>query len=106
GGGHGDLVDDPLGGADPVGGEGGNAAVEAGHDLVQVGVGQGPVDPAVPFGCLGVEVVRAEDGFHGAAAPEQAGQVLDAAGAGGRADAGLELSQDGVLPGSEPHVAG
>src|SRR3984957_2175103 len=90
-GGHGHLVEHLLGGEHPVGGERGDAAGGAGAERVPGGVGEGAVDPAVPFGRLGVEVVRAEDRFHGPAPSQQPGQVLHAARAGGRADAGLDL---------------
>jgi hypothetical protein len=83
-----------------------DAPREPGHERVQVGVGQGPVDPAVQFGLVGAEVVRAENRLHGPAPSQQPGQVLHAARARGRADADLDLSQDGVLPCGEPHVAG
>ena len=43
--------------------------------------------------------------LHGPAPSQQPAQVLHAARAGGRADADLDLSQDGVLPRGEPHVA-
>jgi len=46
----------------------------------------GQIEVGVPFGLLGVEVVRAENRLHGSAPPEQAGQVLHAARARDRAD--------------------
>jgi hypothetical protein len=78
---------------------------EPGHQPVQVGVRKGPVDPAVSFGLFGAEVVRAENRLHDAAPSQQPGQVLHAVRAWGRADTDLDLSQDGVLPCGEPHVA-
>jgi hypothetical protein len=53
------------------GGERGDAPREPGHERVQFGVGQGPVDPAVPFSHLGAEVVRAKNRLHGPAPAQQ-----------------------------------
>ena len=73
------VVEHALGRSDRVGEERRDAPREAGHERVQVGVGQGPVDPAVPFGLFGVEVVRAEDRLHDPAPSQQPRQVLHAA---------------------------
>src|SRR5690242_16095489 len=94
--GHGQLVEYPLGCSHPVDGERGDAAGQPGHERVQVSIGQRPVDPAVPLGHLGVEVVRAENRLHGPAPSQQSGQVLYAARAWERAGAHFDLTQDGV----------
>ena len=82
-----------------------DAPREPGHERVQAGVRQGPVDPAVPFGLFGAEIVRAENRLHGPAPSQQPGQLLHAARARGRTETHLGLPQYGVLPRGEPHVA-
>ena len=83
--GQGQLVEHPLGRSHRLGGERRDAPREPGHERVQVGVGQRPVDPAVSFSHLRVEIVRAQDRLHGPAPVQQPGQVLHAARAWDRA---------------------
>ena len=70
-----------FGGAHGVGGERRDATREPGHEPVQLGVGQRPVDPAVALGRVGVEVGRAEDRLHRPPSTEEPPEMLYAAGA-------------------------
>ena len=99
------AIEHLLGRSHRLGRERRDAPRELGHERVQLGVGQRPVDPAVPFGLVGAEVGRTQDHLHGLAPPQQPRQVLQAARARGRAGTDLDLPQDGVLPSGEPHVA-
>jgi hypothetical protein len=101
------MVSTPAvrGGSHRIGGKRRDALRESGHERVQFGVGQRPVDPAVPFGFVGVEVGGTENYLHGPAPPEQPCQVWHTTGARGRTETDLELPQYGVFPRGEAHVA-
>jgi hypothetical protein len=86
-----------------IGGERRDASRESGHERVQFGVGQRPVDPAVPFGLVGVEVGRTENHLHGPAPPQQLSQVLHTTRARERTETDLGLPQYGVLS-RDPNV--
>src|SRR5262245_65769104 len=89
-----------------MGREGGDPAREPVDERAQLGCRQGPVDVAVPFGELGVEVLAAEDDLERPGAADEAGEPLRAAPAREDPDGDLGLAQDRPPDGTEPQVEG
>ena len=105
GGGQGQLVEHLLGGTHGFRGERGDTPRELSDELVQFGVGQCAVDPAVPLGLVRIEIRRAKHCLHGPAPTEQPRQMLYTTRARWRTESDLRLAQHGILAGGESHVA-
>jgi hypothetical protein len=80
---QGQAVEHLFGGPHRLGRERRDAPGQPGHEPVQLGVSQRPVDPAVAFGHLGVDVAGAQDHLQGPAPAQQPRQVLHPTGARG-----------------------
>src|SRR5262244_3665074 len=75
-------------------------------ESVQFGVRKRPIDVAVPFSGISIEVVRAENDFERSAAPDQQWQAFGAAATWNYTDPDFGLTQDRFLARSEAHVTG
>src|SRR5262249_41788125 len=92
-----DVVDQLLRSCNRTPIEGSEAARELVDEGVQLTIGKCPVDISVPFSGIGIEVVRAENDFECAPAPDQQRQAFRAAAAGDDAGPDLWLTEDRLL---------
>src|SRR5262245_27842024 len=89
-----DGVDAVLHGDMPGGREGPDPVCKRSDELSERVRGQGPVDPAVPFGEARVEVFCTQHDFESAGAAHEPHQVLSGTTAGELAERRLELGED------------
>src|SRR4029450_2644741 len=101
-----DVVDQILCRRDRAPIEGGDAASDLVDESVQLAVRKCPVGGAVPFSSIAVEVVRTENDFERATAPDQQWEAFGAAAAGDHSGPDFWLTEDRLLARSEAHVTG
>lgn len=81
-----------------------SSVFQSGNKHVEIGVGYGAVDEAVPLRCRGIEIVAAEQNLQRAGTAQKRGKPFDGAPAGNDADRDFGLAEECALEARETQI--